>query len=54
MKCRCGSIYCGLHLGEHGCTYDYRAEHQDNLARLNPKVVGAKMTYVEAADNKPQ
>ena len=40
-KCKCGKLFCRLHKfqKEHTCSYDYRAEKQDELKRalLVPK-----------------
>ena len=54
MKCRCGQIYCGLHLGNHSCTYDYRTEHQQDLSNKNPKVVAPKLQHLITECNMPQ
>jgi len=54
MKCRCGQIYCGLHLGNHSCPHDYRSEHQKSLDKQNPKVVAPKVISLEDEYNTPQ
>ena len=54
LKCRCGHVYCGQHLGNHACTHDYRAEHQVNLSNQNPKVVASKLRCLGDEDNTPQ
>lgn len=54
MKCRCGHIYCGIHLGDHSCPHDYRSEHQESLNKQNPKVVASKVIHLEGEYNTPQ
>ncbi len=29
MICRCQATICSLHKGEHGCTFDYRADRKE-------------------------
>ena len=53
-QCRCGNVYCALHKGDHGCTYDYRKEHQQLLSNQNPRVVAPKLTDPLFSCNTPR
>jgi len=48
FECRCGGLYCGLHRysNEHGCTFDYKKEGREQLAKVNPLVVGEKVKKI--------
>lgn len=43
--CRCGEVFCDTHryADAHDCTFDYAADGRALLAKLNPKVVAAKL-----------
>lgn len=45
FECKCGSHYCGAHRysDEHGCRYDYRAQHMKKIELENPRVVPVKI-----------
>jgi hypothetical protein len=34
--CRCAHVYCGKHLQDHGCTFDYLKDFQD---KINPIII---------------
>lgn len=38
FTCKCGKLFCSVHryASEHGCTYDYRKEHQEKIKLNNP------------------
>ena len=40
FKCRCGNTYCGLHRypEEHGCSFDYKTQGREALAKANPTI----------------
>eukprot|EP00927_Polykrikos_kofoidii_P021421 TRINITY_DN20267_c0_g1_i1.p1 TRINITY_DN20267_c0_g1~~TRINITY_DN20267_c0_g1_i1.p1 ORF type:complete len:265 (-),score=40.32 TRINITY_DN20267_c0_g1_i1:63-824(-) len=40
MKCRCSLIFCERHRPpeSHSCNFDWHAEHQEKIARENPRV----------------
>jgi predicted nucleic acid binding AN1-type Zn finger protein len=44
--CRCQGHFCRLHRQPetHECTFDFRAFELEKLTKLNPKVVGSKLT----------
>jgi hypothetical protein len=41
--CRCGNWYCPLHVGEHGCSYDYHKAAKKAIKKSHPKVAGKKI-----------
>jgi len=42
-KCRCGKSFCSLHRLNHDCTYDYRAEINEEKFIEENKCVADKM-----------
>ncbi|KAM7538307.1 hypothetical protein Aperf_G00000075243 [Anoplocephala perfoliata] len=40
FQCRCEGLFCSLHryADQHNCTFDYRKQGQDQIARDNPEV----------------
>lgn len=48
FECRCGGVYCSLHRysDKHGCSFDYRAEGQEQIRKNNPVVVGEKVQKI--------
>lgn len=48
FECRCGGLYCGLHRysDKHNCTYDYKTDGREQLAKQNPVVVGEKVKKI--------
>ena len=48
FKCRCGSMYCGLHRysDKHDCSFDYRSAAQDAIAKANPVVKAEKLDKI--------
>ncbi|KAH9282761.1 Zinc finger A20 and AN1 domain-containing stress-associated protein 9 [Echinococcus granulosus] len=40
FQCRCEGLFCALHRysDQHDCTFDYRKQGQDQIARDNPEV----------------
>ena len=43
VRCRCKGLYCGQHIHDHACTYDFKASQRDLLRRENPIVVPSKL-----------
>jgi hypothetical protein len=45
FSCKCGYVFCGKHryADAHECDFDYRSEHTEKLAKLNPSVAPSKM-----------
>ena len=41
--CRCGAWFCPLHVGEHGCQYDYHRAAKKAIKKSHPKVAGKKI-----------
>jgi len=48
FECRCGGLYCGLHRysDKHNCTFDYKTDGREQLAKANPVVVGEKIKKI--------
>lgn len=48
FECRCGGLFCGLHRysDKHNCTFDYKADGREQLAKANPVVVGEKIKKI--------
>ena len=45
--CKCGAETCSKHRWpEHSCTFDYKKESREKLAKENPKIVAPKLTKV--------
>ncbi|XP_065063900.1 AN1-type zinc finger protein 5-like [Rhopilema esculentum] len=46
--CRCNGLFCGLHRysDKHECTFDYKADAREQIARQNPVVVGEKVKKI--------
>lgn len=45
FKCKCSYVFCSRHRhsDQHGCTYDYKTEFRQRLAKENPVVVASKV-----------
>ncbi|XP_027080243.1 zinc finger A20 and AN1 domain-containing stress-associated protein 7-like [Coffea arabica] len=45
FTCRCGSTFCGLHRypEKHDCTFDFKGQGRDAIAKANPVVKGDKI-----------
>jgi len=43
IKCRCDYIFCVVHQSQHGCTFNYKAEHAKEISKNNPVVRGSKV-----------
>lgn len=43
-KCKCGDIYCLVHLTRHKCNFDYHNNHKRKLEQELVKVVKQKVT----------
>ena len=41
--CRCGLSLCIPDLGDHGCTFDYKAAHRALLEKNNPAIKPEKV-----------
>lgn len=48
FKCKCESVFCALHryADAHACTFDYRAEARESLAKSNPAIRGEKVSRI--------
>merc|ERR1712200_97936 len=44
--CRCGGLYCALHMTDHDCTFDYHKEAQKEIEEHNPKIVAEKIKKI--------
>jgi hypothetical protein len=46
--CRCGGIFCAVHryAEAHSCTFDYKAEGRQMIARTNPVVAAQKLPKI--------
>lgn len=38
MTCKCNKLFCGVHIHEHNCTFDFHGEAQKLLETQNPVV----------------
>ncbi|KAL3499468.1 hypothetical protein ACH5RR_038561 [Cinchona calisaya] len=45
FACRCGSTFCGVHRypEKHDCTFDFKGQGRDAIAKANPVVKGDKI-----------
>jgi len=48
FECRCGGLFCGLHRysDKHNCSYDYKADGREAIAKANPVIVGEKIKKI--------
>ena len=48
MTCRCGGIFCALHIGaeSHGCTFNYRELAAKEIEENNPKIKAKKIDKI--------
>lgn len=49
VSCKCKKFYCSMHRPDtdHGCTFDYKAEHKENLNRyLSTPVISKKLEAI--------
>ena len=37
--CKCGRLFCNVHLHQHSCTYNFQEDQQELLINQNPVVV---------------
>ena len=46
LCCRCGGVYCSIHryAETHSCTFNYKAEGKELIARNNPLVTAPKLS----------
>jgi len=46
--CRCGGMFCAIHryAETHSCTFDYKAEGREMIARNNPVVTAPKLPKI--------
>ncbi|EGC30676.1 hypothetical protein DICPUDRAFT_92931 [Dictyostelium purpureum] len=42
-KCRCGEYFCGKHIHNHNCTFDYKSLAKSNIAKANPQILANKI-----------
>ncbi|KAL3894767.1 MAG: hypothetical protein SGCHY_005082 [Lobulomycetales sp.] len=43
LTCRCGGVYCLSHHQDHECSFDYKAQAQEEIRDKNPVVVDSKV-----------
>lgn len=45
FDCRCGCTFCGVHRypEKHGCTFDFKSQGREAIAKANPVVKGEKI-----------
>ena len=45
FNCKCDKTFCGIHryAEKHECTFDFRKQGYDAIAKANPKVVASKV-----------
>jgi len=41
--CKCDKYFCGLHKGDHDCSFDYVKNHKERLKVNNPQIVPEKI-----------
>eukprot|EP00004_Rigifila_ramosa_P011735 TRINITY_DN2506_c0_g1_i2.p1 TRINITY_DN2506_c0_g1~~TRINITY_DN2506_c0_g1_i2.p1 ORF type:complete len:141 (-),score=25.44 TRINITY_DN2506_c0_g1_i2:133-555(-) len=48
FTCRCGGMYCGNHRAsdKHECTFDYKTQGRDAIAKANPVVAPEKLQKI--------
>jgi len=48
FKCKCGYVYCAMHRypDAHNCTFDWKKQHQDKLAKDNKTVAPSKLEKI--------
>ena len=48
FKCKCGTTFCGVHRypEKHGCTFDFKSEGREAIARANPLVIAEKLEKI--------
>jgi len=46
--CRCNGLFCGIHRysDKHNCTFDYKADAREQIAKQNPVIVGEKVRKI--------
>jgi len=44
--CRCGELYCDLHMGNHHCPYDYHKDAREQITKDNPKIEASKINKI--------
>lgn len=48
FPCKCDYVFCGKHryAEDHKCSFDYRQQHQEKLAKENPMVKNGKLNKI--------
>ncbi|KAK4422752.1 Zinc finger A20 and AN1 domain-containing stress-associated protein 1 [Sesamum alatum] len=48
FQCRCGSTFCGVHryAEKHGCTFDFKGQGREGIARANPVIKAEKIDRI--------
>ncbi|KAL0409632.1 UNVERIFIED_CONTAM: Zinc finger A20 and AN1 domain-containing stress-associated protein 1 [Sesamum radiatum] len=48
FQCRCGSTFCGVHryAEKHGCTFDFKGQGRENIAKANPVIKAEKIDRI--------
>ncbi|EFA75282.1 hypothetical protein PPL_11357 [Heterostelium album PN500] len=42
-RCRCGGTYCGKHMHNHECQFDYKSMAKTTIAKANPQIMANKI-----------
>ena len=45
-NCRCGYVFCGAHLHNHECSFNYKKLFRDESMKYSLKVVADKITMI--------
>lgn len=40
--CKCGNLYCGKHIHDHSCTFNYLEEHKKEIRKNLPIIESTK------------
>eukprot|EP00794_Sanderia_malayensis_P019485 gene19485-21409_t len=48
FQCRCSGLFCGIHRysDKHNCSFDYKADGREQIAKQNPVIVGEKVKKI--------
>ncbi len=44
--CKCEHIFCGKHMHDHSCTYDYKKEFKTIMESKTEKIVADKVSKI--------
>ncbi len=45
-SCKCGLMYCRIHVNCHDCSYDYKLEQKNKLEKELEKVISNKIDKI--------